>query len=431
MSQVRLARSAQHATAHLKLTRRPELVREFIHDCLYNEREGYFQRHVNIFTSSSPHSSPRPIYSEMRDQEEYTRRLYDMYRERTLSLKFYQLWHTPSELFRPFYARGVTEFIEGRARETLCRDEPIVIYEAGPGNGSLCADIIETFQSKYPSRMPTLEYHLVEVSQKLAREHLSPLQKKFPRNVFLHNRSFLDWAATEPRASFVLAMEMFDNLPQDRVRFNDQGDLEQAMVFTNDEARYGDAQRRYTEAFVPVADHRIAELVAALDAVDHRWPSLRRSVSATLSAIWPFSVFDFASPWTSEFIPTGPYSFLKTLCRRFPRHTLLMTDFDALPDTIPGHGAPVVQTRYEGETVACSTYLLQRGLFDVFFPLDFPTLSLLYHHLTGRRAVTCKHRHFCQQYADPTQTATRSGYNPMLHDFSNVSFLLTDPCGTL
>jgi hypothetical protein len=38
---------------------------------------------------------------------------------------------------------------------------------------------------------------------------------------------------------------------------------------------------------------------------------------------------------------------------------------------------------------------------------------------------TLKQTAFLQQYADVTATATRTGYNPMLEDFTNTAVLLS------
>ncbi|PJF17004.1 hypothetical protein PSACC_03180 [Paramicrosporidium saccamoebae] len=408
--------SSNAAFSGLKLTRSAELVREFIHDSLYNERDGYFQRHVNIFSANN---GPLP-FTELRDHEEYSRRLYEMYKEQTSALKFYQLWHTPSELFRPWYAQGLAEYVKRQAR-----NDPVIIYEVGPGNGTLCDDICDFYKVQYPEIYDRLEYHLIEISHHLVQTRLLSLQKRHHGKIHIHNKSFLDWNIMEPRRVFVFAIEMFDNLPQDRVRFAADGALEQAMVVTNDDAKFGDRQAKYSEVFVPAEDPLIIEVVNALDSVGHDWPSTKRRLSSIFSKVWPMTLFQFDQPWESEFIPTGPYRFMKQLVRFFPKHHFLMTDFDALPETIEGHGGPTVQTRYEGDTVSCTTYLLQRGLFDIFFPLKFPVLGALYKHLSGNKVKLFKQREFCQENANVLKTKTKSGYNPMLDDFENVSFLAT------
>ena len=74
------------------------------------------------------------------------------------------------------------------------------------------------------------------------------------------------------------------------------------------------------------------------------------------------------------------------------------------------------------------------GSADIFFPVEFGLLARLYAaaardaagdaapHVTTR---VLKSREFFQTYADVSQTAcSGGGYNPLLKDFINTSFLL-------
>ena len=56
-----------------------------------------------------------------------------------------------------------------------------------------------------------------------------------------------------------------------------------------------------------------------------------------------------------EYIPTKAMMFFDVLRERFPAHRLVMSDFHSLPDSVPGINAPVVQTRFQRETVAVTT----------------------------------------------------------------------------
>ena len=286
--------------------------------------------------------------------------------------------------------------------------------------------IISHLKERFPNAMQHLEYHLIEISDQLVKKKLLQLRETYPGNIFIHNCSFLEWKKVENRPVTVLFSEVFDNLPQDRIRFNEQGDLEQALVLTNDEARYHDEQGRYTEIFVPAQDPLIIDTVNVLDSVGYQWPSLSR-IREAIYDVWPLTAFPFARPWSSEFVPTIITRFFRKLVGYFPQHQMIISDFDELPECIPGHGAPLVQTRFDEETVACSTYLLQRGLFDIFFPLNFPLLAKLYQNISGRESCLLKHRKFCEQYMNVKMTRTKSGYNPLLEDFRNVSLILNQP----
>ena len=189
-------------------------------------------------------------------------------------------------------------------------------------------------------------------------------------------------------------------------------------------------------------DSLIIELINSMDAAGHKWYSQKgkNKLWDVALNIWPFNYFQTAAD--KEFIPSGSFMFMKTLVKCFPRHCFIMSDFDYLPPTVSAYNGPVVQTRYKGKTVGSSTYLLQKGLCDIFFSTDFYLLEGIYKVLYTKEVVNraeipnsnevvqlvdvevLKHREFCLEYTDHSVTQTSSGYNPILDDFSNVSFLI-------
>lgn len=91
----------------------------------------------------------------------------------------------------------------------------------------------------------------------------------------------------------------------------------------------------------------------------------------------------------------------------------------------------------DGRTIDHRSYLVPRGSADIFFPTDFGMLSRLHADAAARagRAVPrhgavvgggrhMKSAEFMRLYADLAATRTRSGYNPLLEDYSNTSFFL-------
>lgn len=78
-----------------------------------------------------------------------------------------------------------------------------------------------------------------------------------------------------------------------------------------------------------------------------------------------------------EYIPTKALQFMEVLRDKFPQHRLLMSDFDALPDAVDGHTAPVVQTRWKNVSVPVSTFMVRQGFFDIFFPTSESCAFLL------------------------------------------------------
>lgn len=392
-----------------------ELMREFIYDCLYNPTYGYFSKNVNIF------NSPEPInFKKLKDQDDYFRVLKSLYdRHAQTNLKFHQLWHTPSELFKPFYGRAISKFL------TANTDGPLVIYEIGPGNGTLAKNILDCLREEQPEIYDRVEYNLIEISEQLKAKQAETLKD--------HKIAFTDISILklpegfkEERPCWILGMEVLDNLSHDLIKFrNDDGALLEAVVHTDNKATYGSVPGKYWRDFRESSDQIIQEYVAMGDELGWRWASLRGNPIRRL--IERYSSIEYINPWSCEYIPTDAFKMLKGLAKAFPNHRALFSDFDELPDTVEGHCGPVVQTRFRGVTVPCSSVLLERGLFDIFFPTNFSRLAQIHQKLhTKHRTYTVqKHSAFMQKWLNPEDieaTSTRSGYNPMLQDFENVSF---------
>jgi hypothetical protein len=249
---------------------------------------------------------------------------------------------------------------------------------------------------------------------------LSTLQKNRFKNsnrVKIINRSFMDLPLVDKRPCFVLAMEVWDNLAQDIIEYDSDGCLLEGLVVTNEDARYYDIPGKYSIEFENVKDELILKTVNVLDEIGFKSRSLRWSFKDCIT----FLGYQPMHRW--QFIPTGIFQFLQTLKSRLPNARLLASDFDHLPDATPGHGGPVVQTRFQGDTVSCSTFLLKKGLFDIFFPIDFNIAKRMTESILSRPYEVIKHRDFLTRYGEIDKTRTISGYNPMLEEFENVSFL--------
>lgn len=408
----------RHLTTSIKpwkATRAPELVRQFIDDCLYNPEMGYFNRIVNIFDSGQV-----PIdFNSLKDQDAYAWHLHRMYRQQSREdEEYYQLWHTPSELFKPWYGQAVAKYM----LKFLGKGEPLIVYEIGPGNGSLAKSILDHVQESCPKLYEGMEYHLVDISPILSRIQQSKLHSHLDR-VRFHRGSILSMNIEEPRPAFVMAMEVLDNMPHDRIAYDPaDGSLLQAMVHTNDDATsFTSSPGRYVETFEEACDPLIIEYMQVMDEIGRKSPSLNWHPLSLLDPIMASR-----NPWSSEFVPTIAYAFLKHIAKCIPRHRLIISDFSSLPNAVKGHNGPVVQTRYRGDTVACTTYLLQRGLFDIFFPINFSLLSAVHQHVRkGSTGSVLSHAEFCKKFGNVQATRTRSGYNPMLEEFQNVHMYLS------
>eukprot|EP00899_Mesostigma_viride_P015040 jgi/Mesvir1/23537/Mv18237-RA.2 len=149
-------------------------------------------------------------------------------------------------------------------------------------------------------------------------------------------------------------------------------------------------------------------------------------------------------------LPTGCMELLNTLHAARPAHMLIAADFATLPDvTIEGDRAPLVASTVGGRTVDHTTYLVPEGSADIFFPTDFNLLREMdllasatsYHKgdhpshceaqaeqgdaLSVRQGWHVSTAAFMRTFADHQQTQTKSGYNPLLEDFSNTRIYLS------
>lgn len=279
------------------------------------------------------------------------------------------------------------------------------------------------------------KYHIIEISPRLSALQRARAQPEHGDKVQVINEDIFNYShPTEQRNCFFLAFEVLDNLSHDVVRFTKDPAYPptplQASVSISDT---GD----FVELYAPVSDPVISEYLSLREGMDldplhpHRPDWLRR-----LEAMLPFHA-NLSEPF---FIPTKLLTLLNTLHQRFPKHRLLLSDFTTLPDATPGHTAPVVQTRYKGQTVPCTTYLVQQGFFDIFFPTDFVHLQHLYEAVRSKagnageaaealeapaqelQLDVLSHRQFLEQWAEVQHTALQNGDNPMLDHYENAAF---------
>lgn len=248
-----------------------------------------------------------------------------------------------------------------------------------------------------------------------------------------------------------------DNFPHDVIRY-DTNTLKpyQGVTLTKSS---GD----YEEVYEAVTDPLIQRYLGIQDMAGHLPVSQSNRFLSNPRVRRIRNALPFAPNLTKpEFIPTRLFTFLEVLRDKFPKHRLLLSDFSSLPDAVDGaYNAPVVQTRYRGTMIPCSTYMVQPGFFDIFFPTNFELLCDMYHVVMGssrgvspsssrnslgtnffssqsqrvsdfglgtlnsphRRAKIYTHQEFLLKYGELTSTELRSGENPMLDYYANVKVM--------
>ncbi|KAL0074678.1 S-adenosyl-L-methionine-dependent methyltransferase [Phycomyces blakesleeanus] len=409
-------------------TRTKMLVRDFIDNSLHHPNYGYFSKQAALF-------SPEVNFDflSMRDHREFMNILGKMYirmenePDEVNGIRSRQVWHSPTELFKPWYGHAIAKYMVSEYKLNLYPHKDLIIYEIGAGNGTLMMNILDYIKEHEPSVYKRTQYNIIETSTKLAqiqseRQDIQEAKDKHAC-VKISNKSIFDWDTYVPEQCFFLGMEVIDNFAHDLIRY----DLEtmepfQALVSIDDQ---GD----YTEMYEPVGnDPVIAQYLGMRKQTHYRSPVLSSRVWHRFLGSLPIAP-NMTAP---EYIPTKLFLFLDILKQYFPHHRLVLSDFASVPDPIEGVDGPAVQTKYRGSTVPCSTYLVQPGWFDIFFPTNFELLREIYLLVCrGSRAGNQKsvriltHRNFCERYGEIEMTTTRSGENPMLMYHRNMKMLLT------
>ncbi|KAI0352162.1 DUF185-domain-containing protein [Trametes cingulata] len=446
------------------------LVRDFIEDSLYNPHYGYFSKQATIFTAVEPLDFPS-IKNMSAFEAEVAERYADYGVDGEGPGK--QIWHTPTELFKPWFGRALARCLVSEYLLKYFPYEDFVIYEIGAGNGTLALDMLDYIREEYPDVYERTRYNIIEISENLANLQRQKLEPVHPC-VTIHNKSIFRWDTREPAPCYFVAMEVIDNFAHDMIRY-DLRTLEPYQGLVTIDAN-GDFSTYYTK----IADPLISSFLELRRYLNHPPP-----VNRLLKLSPAFRTFYVNLPFAPnlslpEFIPTRLLTLLRTLRRHFPRHRLLLSDFSSLPDTIPGINAPVVQTRYQNTTVPCTTFLVKQGYFDIFFPTNFEKLRDMYEHILAqplpladleqqvprvtplstvasplaegnsffssyhpknrrppvdgitsssglpvgeRKSAVYSHAEFMKTYADLSQTRLRSGENPLLETYQNVKFL--------
>lgn len=380
--------------------------------------------------------------------------------------------------FQPYYAQAVANHLATEYKLALYPYNDLKIFEIGAGNGSMMTGVLDYLRDSEPEVYKRTHYHTIEISQQLADLQLARASAAgHSGRVSTVRQSIFDWNQVVTDPCFFLAFEVLDNLSHDVVRYTLEDETPLQCLVEIDER--GD----FSEIYEPVSDPLIRRFLDIRRDIRRHNPSAHSTLHPILArspllrkiyASLPFAP-NLSPP---DFLPTQSLMLLDVLRNKFPAHRILMSDFDELPDTIPGRMAPVVQTRYGGQSVTCSTYLVSQGWFDIFFPTDFrflrdmyewvmagkdKTHARLHHHsqkqiqLNGGHAGpeqqlqqqgmsdsemrriaevgvglgwgnrkplrVLSHRQFLERYGEPEYTMLKDGTNPMLDLYENADFI--------
>ncbi|OJI97857.1 hypothetical protein ASPVEDRAFT_126300 [Aspergillus versicolor CBS 583.65] len=375
------------------------LTREFIDDSLYNPHYGYFSKHATIFSPGEPFD-----FNHIEDGPAFHRMLGERYAEFEDVLdekqpdEARQLWHTPTELFRPYYGETIARYLVSNYKLTLYPYHDLTIYEMGAGNGTLMINILDFIRDTDYEVYQRTKFRIIEISPALAGLQMKNLTDSLYAaghldHVEIINKSIFEWDTYVHSPCFFLALEVFDNFAHDAIRYDTKTELPQQGGVLIDAD--GEFHEFYTPMLDPVASRflRVRQAAARRGFSHPLGPRLMRQVRGALPFQKPST--------TTEYIPTRLMQFFDILDNYFPGHRLLASDFSTLPDAVPGINAPVVQTRYKRRTVPVSTPFVHQGYFDIFFPTDFDVVEDVYRAVTGKLTQVASHEDFVRRWAYP------------------------------
>jgi hypothetical protein len=392
---------------------------------LYNPSYGYFSKQAVIFSPGEPFD-----FTAMRDEIEFHAELGRRYTEFEDALDdaegenpTRQLWHTPTELFRPYYGEAIARYLVTNYRLTTYPYDDLLIYEMGAGRGTLMLNILDYIRAVDPQVYARTRYNVIEISPSLAnmqKHHLLATadSRGHAQRVDIVNRSIFDWDRYVAQPCYFLAMEVFDNFAHDCIRYDPvtEAPLQGHALIDGQ----GDFYEFYLHDLDPLAARFFRVRHAATGGAYPR-PYPTNPMLRYLNAKMPFAP-NLTSP---EYIPTRLMQFFDVLEKYFPAHKLVSSDFHSLPQAIKGLNAPVVQTRYKRTTVPVTTPLVHQGYFDILFPTDFNVTEAIYRAITGKLTRVMSHGDFMKRWAYVEDTQTRSGEDPLLSHYRNASVMVT------
>jgi hypothetical protein len=323
-------------------------------DSLYNPHYGYFSKQAVIFSPGEPFD-----FNNMADGPEFNRVLDQRYVAFEDALdaqeenETRQLWHTPTELFRPYYGEAIARYLVTNYKLTLYPYHDLIIYEMGAGNGTFMLNVLDYIRDTDPDVYARTKFKIIEVSPMLAEMQKRNLRRSLSYgghtgHAEIINCSIFDWKTFVPAPCFFVALEVFDNFGHDSIRYDPVSEEPmQGNVLID---RDGEFFEFYTKELDPIAA-RYLRVRAAAARSHFKTPISGSRIIRKWKSQLPLS-YNLTIP---EYIPTRLMQFFDILRDYFPAHRLVVSDFSSLPDAIEGINAPVVQTRYQRRNVTVRT----------------------------------------------------------------------------
>ncbi|KAN0031719.1 hypothetical protein ACTFIV_005585 [Dictyostelium citrinum] len=435
------------------IKKKTQLMRDFIQESLYNKDYGYFQTKEVII----PSDIETPQLNSFANFREYTNYLHYIYK----SLE--HAWLTPVEIFKPYYSWSISNYIIEKFKQIQINqaDAKLKIYEIGAGSGTNALNILNHIRDNHKEIYDAMEYKIIEISKPLAQKQLTRIKQSHPKlNINITNANILEWnQAEEKDECFIVLTEVIDNLPHDKITITSNGIFESIVdstVFESVKGKDNIIQKKQISGFHreesrPLTDPIIKEYL--------EYEKSKISSNSPLSLInnlinfYKVNIKSFFKGDETKYLPTVCFKLFQIFSYYFPKHHIILADFDELPSLVSGENAPTVQekipittgdidnpyyipgTNKRGyQSIERDEILVQPGTCDIFFPHDWKNLHSMYCYTNKDRpnfqpsqVISLKHKNFIKKYGLEylDKTKTKSTYNPMISDYSNMSFLLS------
>ena len=282
-----------------------------------------------------------------------------------------QLWHTPTELFRPYYGEAIARYLVTNYKLMHFPIEDLIIYELGAGNGTLMLNMLDYIRDVDQEVYKRTKFKVIEISSSLASLQSAQLTRSVSsrghaEHVQIINKSIFSWDTYVPAPCYLLALEVFDNFAHDSICYDPYTEepLQGTVLVDNS----GEFFEFYTKLIDPEAT-RFLQVRDAACSRPFKHPLGGSRFIRNLKSSLPYT----SNLTLPEYIPTRLLHFFDVLRDYFPKHELLISDFHALPDAIKGINAPVVQTRYQRRVVPVTTPYVS----TTSFPLAPETAPLI------------------------------------------------------
>lgn len=415
------------------------IMRDFVQFALYHHKWGYYPKLYNKYRQlmTTGYFDPIP-FNSLRSQYDFERYAGKLH-ETTPG------FISPTQLFYPYYGWTLAEYLVTTHRARFDPREPLVVYDIGGGTGALAESILNYLSEHFPALYEKCEYHVMEMNPHLIRVLRHRLVHHY-HHAHIHHLSALNWRTLEARRCVVLAVELFSGLPHDVIVWDNKGIVSEQWFRFPQHDNLSSAEEVYESAKDPVILRYLRYLNWLQEESYHALKVLCVTEGRETIDPPPFGSLDINkkdtvltavskilwihSPWRTAWLPTAQMLLLETLAKYFPRHHLFAADWSSVRQALPGVNAPVLQVKVR---VARDLYLRRpidlfhtnAGMVDICFPTDFEHLERVYRRICGsEKDISClPHSEFWKTFGgDKTALfTTKSGFNPLLEDFSQLS----------